>query len=106
MKNFKFGNKIISNKTKPYIIVEACVNHQGDFNIAKKMVLAAKKSGVDAVKIQTYTPETMTIESDNPDFFINDGLWKDKSLFELYGEAFTPFEWHSELFLFAKKNGY
>ena len=103
--SFSIKSKEISSNFPPYIIAEISANHNGSLSRAKDTILAAKKSGVDAVKIQTYTPETMTIESDNPDFFINDGLWKDKSLFELYGEAFTPFEWHSELFLFAKKNG-
>ena len=73
-------------------------------NRAKESILAAKHSGVDAVKIQTYTPDTMTIEVDKDDFFIKEGLWKNRSLYSLYSEAYTPYEWHKELFDFARKN--
>ena len=58
----------------------------------------AKKAGVSAVKIQTYTPDTMTINCDLPDFLVKDGLWAGRTLYELYSEAYTPFEWHKELF--------
>lgn len=95
----------INAKNRPYIIAEVSANHNGSIDRALKTIKSAKNSGVDAVKIQTYTPDTMTIDVDNEDFFIKDGLWKDRSLYDLYGEAFTPFEWHAELFAFAKKEG-
>ncbi len=98
------NNRIISNKAKPYIIAEISANHNGSIKMAKDTILAAKKTGVDAVKIQTYTPDTMTIDSKNKDFFINSGLWKNRSLYDLYKEAYTPYEWHKELFDLAKKN--
>jgi pseudaminic acid synthase len=98
------GRAIIATNS-PYIIAEVSANHNGSLDRAFKTIKAAKNAGVDAVKIQTYTPDTMTIDVDNEDFFIRDknSLWKDRSLYELYGEAFTPFEWHAALFEFAKK---
>jgi len=99
------GKREISNNFPPYIIAEVSANHNGSFERAKKTILAAKQAGVDAVKIQTYTPNTMTIDAQQSDFFINDGLWKNRSLYDLYGEAYTPFEWHQELFSFAKTIG-
>ncbi len=101
--NFVINSRKISSELPPYIIAEVSANHNGSMARAKKTILAAKNAGVDAVKIQTYTPETMTIESNNPDFYINDGLWKGRSLYDLYSEAYTPFEWHEELFSFAKE---
>ena len=103
--NFFINSRKISNELPPYIIAEVSANHNGSIVRAKKTILAAKNTGVDAVKIQTYTPETMTIESDNPDFFIKDGLWKGRYLYDLYKEACTPFEWHKQLFSYAKKIG-
>lgn len=99
------GSRKISNSFSPYIIAEVSANHNGSIIRAKETILAAKNTGVDAVKIQTYTPDTMTIDVENPDFYISDGLWKGRSLYELYGEAFTPFEWHEELFSYAKEIG-
>ena len=86
----------------PYII-EISANHNGSLDRALQTILVAKKSGVDAVKIQSYTPQTMTINSSKEDFMIREGIWKGQSLFDLYSEAFTPFEWHKELFEYAKK---
>jgi pseudaminic acid synthase len=102
--DFLINNHVISNKFPPYIIAEISANHNGSIDRAKQTILAAKKSGVDAVKIQTYTPDTMTIDVDNEDFLIKSGLWKDRTLYDLYGEAHTPFEWHEQLFEFASKN--
>ena len=101
---FSINNREISAKFPPYIIAEISANHNGSINRAKESILAAKHSGVDAVKIQTYTPDTMTIEVDKDDFFIKEGLWKNRSLYSLYSEAYTPYEWHKELFDFARKN--
>jgi pseudaminic acid synthase len=104
MQYFSINDREISNNFPPYIIAEISANHNGSIERAKKTILAAKKSGADAVKIQTYTPDTMTIDVDNDDFLIKDGLWKNRTLYDLYSEAFTPFEWHEELFDFAIKN--
>ncbi|MCL9783987.1 pseudaminic acid synthase [Vibrio sp. S4M6] len=102
---FFIESREISNNNPPYIIAEVSANHNGSIIRAKETILAAKNAGVDAVKIQTYTPDTMTIDVNNPDFYIKDGLWKGRSLYELYGEAYTPFEWHNELFSYAKDIG-
>lgn len=93
----------LSSKKPPYIIAEVSANHHGSLDRAKETIFAAKNAGVDAVKIQTYTPDTMTIESSNPDFWIKDGLWQGHSLYELYAKAQTPFDWHQELFAYAKQ---
>ncbi len=95
----------ISDEHSPYIIAEVSANHNGSIVRAKEIILAARNAGVDAVKIQTYTPETMTIDINMPDFLINDGLWKGRSLYDLYSEAYTPFEWHKELFAYANSIG-
>jgi pseudaminic acid synthase len=103
LNKFFIKSRNISNYASPYIIAEVSANHNGSIIRAKEIILAAKNAGVDAVKIQTYTPDTMTIKVDNPDFYINDGLWKGRSLYDLYSEAFTPFEWHKELFSYANE---
>ena len=97
--------KELSEKCPPYIIAEISANHNGSLDRALKTILAAKQSGADAVKIQSYTPDTMTIKSDKKDFMISKGLWSGRSLFDLYSEAYTPFEWHSQLFEYARKVG-
>ena len=105
LNNFSINSRVISRDVYPYIIAEVSANHNGSILRAKETILAARNAGVDAVKIQTYTPDTMTIEADNPDFYINDGLWKGRSLYDLYSEAYTPFEWHKELFSNANEIG-
>jgi pseudaminic acid synthase len=102
---FKVADRVIGKGNKPFIIAEVSANHGGSIHRAKETILAAKSSGADAVKIQTYTPDTMTLDADKSDFFIKDGLWKGYSLFQLYKEAYTPFEWHKELFDYAKSHG-
>ena len=99
---FKINNRAIGRDYAPYIIAELSANHGGSIESAKLAITVAKESGASAVKIQTYTPDTMTIASEKPDFKINDGLWKGYTLYDLYKEAYTPFEWHKELFDFAK----
>ena len=90
-------------KKTPFFVAEISANHNGSLLHAKKLIKIAKKYGADAVKFQTYTPETLTIKSNKPDFKIRDGLWYGKTLWELYSKAQTPFEWHKELFNYAKK---
>ncbi|MGE5403936.1 MAG: pseudaminic acid synthase [Candidatus Saccharibacteria bacterium] len=81
-----------------YIIAEISANHNQDFTQAVKLIEIAKEAGADAVKIQTYTPDTITIKCDREEFRVQGGtLWDGKTLYDLYGEAYTPWEWHSEL---------
>tara|TARA_B100000579_G_scaffold104887_1_gene83492 strand:+ start:288 stop:1316 length:1029 start_codon:yes stop_codon:yes gene_type:complete len=92
-------------KRFPYLIAEISANHCGNFNIAKKLISCAKKNGANAVKLQTYTADTMTIKSNKKYFKIKSGLWKGKDLWDLYNEAHTPWEWHKKLFTHGKKIG-
>jgi len=77
-------------KRIPYLIAEISANHYGNFNIAKKLISCAKKNGANAVKLQTYTADTMTIKSNKKYFKISNGLWKGKNLWDIYNEAHTP----------------
>ncbi len=100
----KIGNKEIGGNNPCFIIAELSANHNGDLEVAKDTIRAAKKTGADAIKLQTYTPDTLTIDCDNEHFRIEEGtLWDGKTLYELYGEAYTPWEWHKELFEVAKE---
>ncbi len=91
-------------KSSPYLVAEISANHCGSLKLAKELIKCAKKNGADAVKLQTYTPETMTINSSHKKFLIKEGIWKGYTLWDLYKEAHTPLEWHKELFKFAKLN--
>jgi len=89
-----------------YIIAELSANHGGDISIAKESIKAAKTIGANAVKLQTYTADTLTLDSNKEDFIIKGGtLWDGKKLYELYKEAYTPWEWHEELFSYAREIG-
>jgi len=89
-----------------FIIAELSANHGGDINIAKETIKAAKEIGADAIKLQTYTADTLTLDSDNDDFIIKGGtLWDDRKLYDLYKEAYLPWEWHKELFDYAREIG-
>ena len=88
-----------------FIIAELSGNHNGSIQLAKKTILAAKEAGVDAVKIQTYTADTITLDCDTEDFQIHGGLWDGYTYYKLYQEAYTPWEWHQELFDYAKQIG-
>lgn len=102
----KIGNKIIGKSNPCFIIAELSANHNGDINVAIETIKAAKKAGADAIKLQTYTPDTLTIDCDNEYFKIDGGtLWDGKTLHQLYSEAYTPWEWHSKLFQTAKDEG-
>ena len=101
----KINNRLISNDTEPYIIAELSANHNGSIVRAFEIIFAAKEAGADAVKIQTYTADTMTIDCNFEDFQIKGGLWDGYNLYELYKEAQTPYEWHKPLFDYAKKIG-
>lgn len=102
---FTINNRKIGTDFSPYIVAELSANHNGSLERAKLSIKTAKECGVDAIKIQTYTPDSMTIKSDKEDFVIKEGLWKGYTLYDLYEEAHTPYAWHKELFDFAKDIG-
>jgi sialic acid synthase SpsE len=90
-------------KNTPCFIAEISANYNGSLLHAKRLIETAKKYGADAVKLQTYSPNTMTIKSNKSDFKIKGGLWDGKILWDLYEKEQTPFEWHKELFNYTKK---
>lgn len=90
---------------EPYVICELSGNHNGSLDRALLMVDAAADTGCDAIKIQTYTADTITMDVDRPEFQIHGGLWDGRSLYELYQEAQTPYEWHAAIFERAHKRG-
>lgn len=96
---------MIQMKNKIFFIAEISANHCGDFNLAKKLIKCAYQNGADAVKLQTYTADTMTIKSNKKYFKIKNGLWKGYKLWDLYNKAHTPFRWHKELFKYGKSLG-
>lgn len=104
-KNSYIADREISENTPPYLIAEISANHNGNIKNAFKIIDMAKRCGAEAVKIQTYTPDTITLNSNNEDFLIKDGLWKGRTLHQLYEWAHTPWEWHAQLFAYAKKVG-
>ncbi len=97
--NFKIG------KGKTFIIAELSANHGHDIEIAKETIRAAKRVGADAIKLQTYTADTITLDCDKDDFIIKGTIWKGQKLYDLYKQAYMPWEWHRELFETAKKEG-
>jgi len=101
----KINNRLINVENPPYIIAEMSANHNGDINNAYKIIDMAKTAGADAVKLQTYKPDTITMDMRTPEFMIEGGLWDGQSLYELYESAFMPWEWHKPLFDYAKKVG-
>ncbi len=98
--NFKIG------KDRIFIIAELSANHGHDINIAKETIRAAKRTGADAIKLQTYTPDTITIDCKKDDFVLKQGtIWDGRTLYDLYKEAYLPWEWHAELFETAIQEG-
>ncbi|WP_255783377.1 pseudaminic acid synthase [Oceanobacillus alkalisoli] len=102
-----FREAVNSKSNKPFIIAEMSGNHNQSLDRALKIVEEAAKTGVDALKIQTYTPDTMTLNVDRPEFIIKDkeNLWKNRNLYDLYQEAHTPWEWHKPIFDKCKELG-
>lgn len=96
MKKSIKGNRV-------FIIAELSANHGGDIETAIKTVRAAKRTGADAIKLQTYTADTITLDSDKEDFIIKGTIWEGKKLYDLYKEASLPWEWHEELYKVAKE---
>lgn len=97
MKEFKIGSKMVGEGHPAYIIAEMSANHAGSIDRAKEIIRAAKESGADCIKIQTYTPDTITIDCHNEYFQIEKGTWAGDNLYDLYGKAYTPWEWQQEL---------
>ncbi len=102
-KEIKIAGRPIGEHCPPYIIAELSANHNGDINRAFKIIEAAKKAGADAIKLQTYSADTITINCDKEDFQIHGGLWDGKNLYELYQWAQMPWDWHKPLFEKARK---
>lgn len=106
VKPIEIAGRKIGPGERPYIIAEMSGNHKHDIDRALALVDAAADAGADAVKLQTYTPDTMTIDVDHGEFRIEDGgLWHGRTLYDLYGEAHTPWDWHPALFERAKARG-
>lgn len=101
---FNIAGQPIGPDHPPYVIAELSANHNGSIDAALKLIAEAKNAGADAIKIQTYRPDTITLDSDRPDFVISGGLWDGRRLFELYEEAHTPWEWHETLFEAAREH--
>ena len=104
-KQIKINDRILGYGASPYVIAEMSANHNGDINTAYSIIEAAKSTGADAVKIQTYTPDTITLNSQNEEFVIQGGLWDGRTLYDLYEEAHMPWDWHKPLFDHARKVG-
>jgi pseudaminic acid synthase len=101
----KIGNLEINSDSKIFIIAELSANHNGSLDTALETIRAAKRAGADCIKLQTYTAETITIDSRKDDFLIKGTIWEGRNLHELYQEAYTPWEWHKALFEEAKNQG-
>jgi len=104
-KIFSINDRKIGAGLSPYVIAEMSANHNGNINNAYKIIEMAKNAGADAVKLQTYKPDTITIDMKTPEFMIDDGLWGGQSLYQLYKSAYMPWDWHKPLFDYAKKLG-
>ena len=103
--NFKISGHQIGTDQPPYVIAELSANHNGDRAQAMRLIKAAKETGADAVKIQTYRADTITLNSDDDAFRIKGGLWDGRTLYDLYEEAHTPWDWHKPMFDYARELG-
>ncbi|MBK5209059.1 MAG: pseudaminic acid synthase [Flavobacteriaceae bacterium] len=101
----KIDSFTISKNSPVFIIAELSANHNGSLETAIETIKAAKRTGADAIKLQTYTADTITIDCNKPDFQIKGTIWEGQNLYELYKQAYTPWEWHEELLRVAKEEG-
>lgn len=104
-KQFSIKNRIVGGDEPCFIIAELSANHNGSLETAIETIKAAKRAGADAVKLQTFTPDTITIDAKTDDFKIKGTIWEGQYLHDLYAEAYTPWEWHEKLFAVAKAEG-
>lgn len=105
MTHLTIDGRIVGPGAPPYIVAEMSANHNGSLDAALRIIDSAKACGADAVKIQTYRPDTITLRADSEEFRIRGGLWDGRTLYDLYEEAHTPWEWHEELFAHARRAG-
>lgn len=105
MSEIEIAGRKIGAGHPPFIIAELSANHNGNLETAKRIIEEAKKAGADAVKLQTYRPDTITLNCDREDFQIRGGLWDGRTLYDLYQEAHLPWDWHKELFAHAHSVG-
>jgi N-acetylneuraminate synthase len=103
--HIKINERVIGSNEPPYVIAELSANHNGQLSLALRLIEEAKKAGADAVKLQTFKPDTITLNCDREEFKIRGGLWDGRTLYELYEEAHMPWEWHKPLFEHARKVG-
>jgi len=103
MKSFKIENFLFNKTSRPYLIAEVSSNHMGSLDQLLRLIKKIKESGADAVKLQTYNEDTMTINSNKKEFIIKDGIWKNYNLYKLYSEAKTPWSWYDKIFKYCKK---
>jgi pseudaminic acid synthase len=105
MKQININGRLIGDNLPPYMVAELSGNHNGSIDRAKKIMLEAKRCGADAVKIQTFKPESLTLPCYREEFMIKQGLWKGFNLYDLYKKTCLPYEWHGELFSYATEIG-
>ena len=105
MPKIEIAKRPIGQGCSPYVIAELSANHNGKLETALRIIEEAYKAGADAIKIQTYKPDTITLRSDRDDFKIHGGLWDGRTLYDLYEEAHMPWEWHTPLFDYARQLG-
>jgi len=105
MKSIKIGNRILGEKNPVFIVAEISANHLQDYDLAIRTIDAACDAGADAVKLQTYTADTITLNCDSEHFMLHDTIWEGKTLYELYEEAHTPWEWQPKLKEYAESLG-